>query len=749
MKNRTGEAMTSRLVAVLAMTFLLTAGVARGEPEASAVQTSPAQGKLIQDMVKIVTDQNTPIYPSRKTAAGSLLLLGDPEADRQLLAILANAKDRQSQLAVTAALTEIENPDPQYQSALIDNLLAGDPALQEASTIVLSRYRDPGLIERMGQIIDSDKRPLPQRLAAIGAMGKMRSKQAVAVLITLMERLHRDRTGSRELKLACARSLYDLTLVDYSTDVSAWQKWWEKNKNKDDLQWLQGQLDILANENRFLRTRLEQTERVLIETLVRSFRSAPKNDAERVKTIQEYLASSLSAHRLAALQMLTIWISQNQGLPLELQTSVRSLLGDQDPIVRCECAKVLRDGKDVQAVEALLGQLEKESEPLVKRELLVALGQLGGPELLDRVLPQLALPLETVATGAAQALARIFQNDNDAPIGPEFRDAAVNAILQRYQQAGDDMPLLRQELLAAMGAIRDKRFLQVFKDALGSPDANVRLFGAAGLAALKDPAQIDLLLGYLKDDPEPGVRAKIATGIASLGLADDRSVVDQLVERLNPTVEKDKQVREVIFGAITTMVKRWPCDQQIAWAEAVFARAAWVDLEHRQAIVNGLQDQITAQSGAWPPDVQVSLFRQFGDLVLVTDRPAEAVKYYRQSLVAAKRVTSPPVEELADRMCQSILAAASGGLDPLVCAQFLNRSVGLIPGAHLEVLTDCFAEVLAQEDPDNHLQEFIAALSADFHKELSEAYRQKLAAMGRGVPSTAPALAADTQPSSS
>jgi len=695
-------------------------------------ETQPTTDQIgrINDLVKILTAPDTDL-PARKIAAGMLMREKSSAAFNHLNRILTDPKDRTAQLAVIGACAERDDPDPRFIKPLIGLLLGTDREIQKAAAAAIGRYRDGDLIAQLSKIVSTEKRPLGQKLAAILALGKTRSKASVGALIKLMKVPCKDPQARKQIKLACAKGLNELTFVDYGTNIAAWEAWWAQRKSKTELQWVQGQLDVLTEENRALQNLLNRTEQAMIEATVGLFHTARKDPADQIKTIQAYLASRLPAQRRAALVILSDQIRKNQKLPGQLLAAVRKLLADDDPTVRRECTRVLVEGNDTGAVKDLRKQLDNEIEPPIKQAILIAIGQLGSSDCLPDIIRHLRSPLEPVALGAATAIGRMSQNKHP----PEtIKDQAVEAVIKRYQNTNDEQLALKEALLRTMIILADRRFLAKFKLALTDTEPDLRRYGAQGIAALNDPGQVDLLLERLASDPASAVRAEIATGIAAL--TDDRTVADRLADRIDPKVETNEDVRQVIWQAVMTMVKRWPVARQLEWTEQLFTRATWIDDGFRHTILSALAAKIDAQSPAWKSALRVDVFSRCGRLMLKTSRPTDAVNYFRQALTAAKQDPASAPDQLADDFAQNILDAMTDKPNEILAAKFLNSVPGLLSRKKIEAITDRFVHAMHRQGDRQRPEKFLAQLSDNFKKALSQDYRNRLSATIQTAPST-------------
>lgn len=700
----------------------------------TAPTTSPAdteQIQRVQGLLAILTATDTPLTP-RKIAARQLMNIPSPMAFEPLTKILASPTDRQAQMAVIRALAEQDAADLRFVDSLISLLTNTDADLAKAAAVTLGRYRNLDVIRRLTEMASSEKRPLAQRLAAISALGKTRSKASVEALIGLMDVKDNDGTTRKQLRLACAKSLQELTLVDFDTNLSAWQTWWENKKWKDDLQWVQDQLDVVIEENRRLAKLLDQTELALIESTVRLYGLTENDQTQQVELNKQYLASDLPAYRLAAIQILSNDVAKGQPIPAELLPTLRELISDTAVPVREAATRLLANGHDTGALERLSEQLEKEAEPEVKQQLLVAMGQLGQPELLTKFFPYLQSPLEPVAIGAAKAMGKMFEN-NSVPMA--LKDPSVLEVIKRFKQAGDEQTELKEELLRDMISLADRRFLPEFNIALSSASPEQRRYGVRGIAAIGDAKLVEPLLNHL-NDPDAAVRAEILSRIA--GLTHEESAVEKLLVRMDPNVEKNARVMTKTWQAILSIWDHWPIEQQLTWTEKRFAQTPALSAECLQELATRLMTLVDAQSPGWATARRVDMLTRVGKLVLQTNRPVDAVKYFRQALVAGQRDAQTEVAPLAEQLANTIIRASNGKPDPIVSAQYLNSVAGLVSSKELEQISELFIKPVSQNNEGSRIRPFIAELSEDFWKGLTAKGAERLRSLAKDTATGAP-----------
>ena len=690
--------------------------------------SSDRQEKVIESQLQILTSPQSSLE-TRKISAGLLIDLNVKDATVKLKQLLDESPDVQCKLAIMQAIAERNEPPAIFIDSLLKILLNGNPDLQRSASVALGRYRNAKLTKTLVEIAKDSKKPINQRLAAIETLGYTRTKSAVEALINLMDKTAGANPNNQAITSACAVSLYQLTRMRFGTRVDKWKKWWSTIASKSPTQWLETQLDLLMKENRKLRVKLNQTEQELINNTIELFRIYPQNEADKIKFLQKRLTSNISADKQAALAILHTILVQGQSIPKQLELAIRNLISDEDSNVRLACAKLLQETGDKKAIPVLVDQLSKETNPLVKKNMLIALGSMGDEKLLDKLIDQLNSPLEPVSSGAAQAIAKIFQNKK---ITGKLRDKTVKALLERYKKLLPRNSQLKAELLHTMAIIADKRFIDIFTDALQSPNAGLRLDAVRGLTSIGGESVVELLLNQLNDS-EPGVRAKIASGIADI--TSDPHAVEILLSRVNPNIEKDAQVRQATWNAVLVMVKSWPFEKQLKWAKQLTMRSDKISEEQMLELVELLNSQIPDVAPNWSVKQKVDTFVAFGDLLMSAKLPDESIKYYRQAIISANQVLSEKPLKLAEKILRKLLGSSQDGTAE---AEFINDLSGILNRKHFRKVIDDFIIWAGKKENLKAARNIAKHFSKQMKNILTEHQKIVIERIIKGLPTTAP-----------
>ena len=236
----------------------------------------------------------------------------------------------------------------------------------------------------------------------------------------------------------------------------------------------------------------------------------------------------------------------------DLTTDVKLGLADSDRSVRRRAALAAGRIGDAGAVPALIPLLQ-DSELEVRQMAAFALGLIGEPLAVDPLLAALKDPEPVVRGRAAEALGQI----GDARAAPAIAQMVVGALPPKAPLVtvrGDDPASLTDPWLEprlgvfALARLKDARSAQAALLSAGKPrfdwwaatwtamrlenpalrplllaavtstDALSRAYGARGLGALKDPADLDTLLPLLRDRDETVV-VNAVRAVALLGEA--------------------------------------------------------------------------------------------------------------------------------------------------------------------------------------------------------------------------------------
>jgi len=377
-------------------------------------------------------------------------------------------------------------------------------------------------------------------------------------------------------------------------------------------------------------------------------------------------------------------------------------LDDAEAEVRGKCATALGRLGDRRAIPPLLGHLLSDPAPFVRARIAGALGQFGGPEIIERLVQALGDTAWWVRIRSVEALEQI----GPAAEGPlvlaldnsdsEIRARAAMAlerlgVSQRIVRLVEsDHPATEaDELLVRLSAGGPPEFLG---ELLRNPSVRVR---EAALSAI-DQAQRGEMAGALVEtaasDPEPALRARAFDLLRALGIG------DALTASVAGLADPDQRVR----AAAVRLISELGGPEAI---ELLRARSSDSDGAVRAAAIRGLG---SLRATVAEPD----FLRLLGD-----PKPAVRESAIAAAAAAGLRSLVPSLIELLDDGEQSVRQAAvealgelgdAAAVPPLVRAfaaaeprerELITRAVGrLDAGAIPELVT----ALLQSADPMSH-----------------------------------------------
>ena len=249
-----------------------------------------------------------------------------------------------------------------------------------------------------------------------------------------------------------------------------------------------------------------------------------------------------------------------------LQALAGKLCSDPDWRRRRESALELGYTRDVRWYDALVRALD-DPDPSVRQAVILSLGRLGRPGLVDELAKPKILAAEDaeVRRAAISVLGRIggfaivdaisqslddpdwtVRNEAIAAVGrlvdqfSEFRVPETAKVLVRVLPIDDRD--VREKTIRALGSF-GKPAVAVLNDALGTKSELVRSGVAAALGLIRDPATVPGLVRMLGDDSR---QVRLAA-LAALGNISSSRAIGPLIERLGDT---DATVREAALDAL-------------------------------------------------------------------------------------------------------------------------------------------------------------------------------------------------------
>ncbi|MCS7305393.1 MAG: HEAT repeat domain-containing protein [Thermoguttaceae bacterium] len=112
-----------------------------------------------------------------------------------------------------------------------------------------------------------------------------------------------------------------------------------------------------------------------------------------------------------------------------------------------------------------------------------------------------------------EALKRLCERANRA--GPEEHQRIADGLAQAYRQEED--PALRAEIVRTLGRFPTPTTLQMLRQAVTDPDAEVRIAACEALSSLGGPEAVELLAGLVQGETDQDVRLAAVRALGKTG----------------------------------------------------------------------------------------------------------------------------------------------------------------------------------------------------------------------------------------
>jgi HEAT repeat protein len=205
------------------------------------------------------------------------------------------------------------------------------------------------------------------------------------------------------------------------------------------------------------------------------------------------------------------------------------------------CLDSLAELGDRNAVQALLAKLRDPAFADYRPALCRALGHIGDPTAITRIIPLLATPKPLVRLRAAEALVRLLDKRGWPVLfallrGDDVRGDSTVAALRGLGELssalapflGDDDYHTRRDAAEVLGSFGDARAVTPLVEALGDINPWVRGAAAYALGRLGDRKAFKWLLMMLKDD-SAWVRQSAVRALGLLGDARARKPLEEML----------------------------------------------------------------------------------------------------------------------------------------------------------------------------------------------------------------------------
>ncbi len=656
--------------------------------------------------------------PNTREDAARLLLTQDyPQAGRALREVLSEAGEPGAQIAVANAIADAGNADTEFIKPLLTLLKGEDPAVREAAARALVTYQNHGVTDRLVRIAQDRSQDREVRLTVVASLGRIVDKPSVEALVALL------RDPSPQIRAQAAQSLARLTNIrSYGTDVSLWEAWWARNRDKPQAAWLAELAESLTRAQMNVEQENRQLRERLVKVMTDLYNATPKT--QRPTMLLEMYVSPISDIRLLAARLTDKMIATNEPVGPEIRQRVRAAIDDADPRVRELAALLEASLPDAQTPELLLARLEEERSPQVRGGILKALGQLKTSQAIPAILRELSSGDVTEAAAAAEALARIVA---EQPLTGEARRQAANALAIRYSKAraAGNHEKLREALLRAMGMLAEPTLAPGLVEALNDPAGTIRLAALTGLTRLRAVDAIDAIeaIEPLLGDPDRGVRQAALAAVARLG---GQQYLPTLLARTDPDIEADATVRRQAWAEVFELARQADAEALTRVLRALDSRD-----DARNERINIMTLRVEALRESESAELGEALL-QLVTALRQADRAAEAVPLAAEVVTLLEADEPTPGQSHPWRRAWLVyVATLLEANDPAFASVLADGPHEKMPTLATEAVEMLFGRLATLREAENHLA--VIALSDAALTELADYLapnqRQELRAM--------------------
>lgn len=515
----------------------------------------------------------------RALAAQQLIAKGDRKSFKTL--IKAFKKDREDVIvSILKALTF--QSDERFVEPLIEVLKTQSERLHPLIFQIFHSLGSETLVSLLLGHLEVKDQPLQVRKNLIRALGYTKQKVAVQPLLNL----YPDPPGKEVLQhkenllvqSEVQRALELLTWHSFP-NKEEWLKWWDINQYYPREHWLEEALvqreavlkEIVALKKELLNIRLESAKKVQAVDTEITLLTVALDD--KYVALRQYALEQLSVYPKEKVKpLLSKIMAKLQDPSNEVRNSAVLLLGDiGDETVTKHLANLLFEygmsavlRKNIiislsrlggpKAVEAILGLLDKETEPALRLDAIRALGILKAKQGVSQLISYLTRePViedanflcavidvlgEIRDARSIESIIKFIDHTNDrvrwsaaSSLGKVGDSQAAEALVKLLQ---DEFADIRQVTVEALGNIGDARAVpELTKTMLNDQDTRARELAARALSKIKDESALNSLLGALGDANEK-VRDAAWNAIVVI-IGDDIGLMEDMADKLYET----------------------------------------------------------------------------------------------------------------------------------------------------------------------------------------------------------------------
>lgn len=581
----------------------------------------------------------------REAAARLLLQQDTPQARQVIQRTLEDASDPQAQLAVARAISANGLCRGEYLVPL-RLMMGNDRALTDAAAVALAACRDnPESLRLLINFASARQQREADRLVVIRALGSVTEKPAAEFLISL---LLRD-DDSQRIRNAAADALMEMTgHIENGEDPVLWNKWWNQNSARPEAQWKQELTVHQASQYVAVRQQYIQLASELQGILTRVYETTPP--AQQAVLLLTYLRSSHPEIRRIGATVVHSEAMAAQPITAEAREQLRSMISDSSREVRLAVAGALQATNDPAALDPLLKQLSRESDPEVRAALAEPLARIGDLRAVSALRQLLSDPSLNVAAAGAAALREL------GAVIREKEPALATAVAKDLQGAlsrastGPGAMALREAIADAMIPLREASLIPTFYQFLGeSGSTRLRWAALRALGELRDPKAADTIARYL-EDRESGVRLE---AVRSLGKTSAVEHAELLYRRTSVVEETDPSVRDEAWGVLQGVFAKLPLEQLPAWVQRYPS-----DPGRRVVVLRAMAQRQEAAGDV----AHLALSRQaIGVALMELDQPLEASTQFKAALdyFSGQADQQMVTEQLVEQYLRSLVRSRS------------------------------------------------------------------------------------------
>jgi tetratricopeptide (TPR) repeat protein len=570
----------------------------------------------------------------RDDAARRLLAIGTFETQSFLTRVLSS-NDERAQAACATAIAEGSRADSRWLGPLFA-LLKRDRIVESAAK-ALTHYDSPSAY---GSLIDlARSRQQAYRTTIIRLLGSVVEKPVAEALVGIVS----DPTEDAPARTAAADALQELSgQTANGEDAARWKNWLAAHAARNGAQWraevVLEQHPLLESTAARAKDQLKQFKNAVRDLLLNQYTRQPAGD--KAKTLLGFLNDPNPDVREIGAAIVPEAVGRGQPITEDIHARLIDLIGDPQPDVRLRTIQALTRLADANAGDALLTQLQVETDDELKIWLLRALavpgvGSVKAVTVVEQLLADNSMRVANEAANTMAALAPLFK----ANIGLDRQEfmALLNVLNNRTGPPGNPSnepgsTELRAALITAMGQTSSGSIQQAVTEFPRFLDQNeppqVRKAALHALAQLGEGSGAgDLIAHELDPQVEPDRQVRQAAA-ASLGELGSFNYANRLDTSSQESSEPDASVREAAwqaFAALLSQPSTTTRDLQ-RWATQ-FQQRHELD---REVLVR--KELCKKLEQAHDPRSLAAERQRTGDAYLQLNQPAEAVPYLRQAL---------------------------------------------------------------------------------------------------------------------